>query len=419
MILAMKCRPQHGCETALSGNGLRQTAVAAPQPSDYCVMIVDDSATSRQVIGRLVERLGFRTVLAADGEEAIRRFGERPCDIVLMDVMMPRLDGYEATRRIKAMMGARWVPVLILSALDREEHLVAGLDAGADDYLLKPINHAVLAAKLRSLVRMLSLQRELEETRRRLQHYHDARENEDALAAEIFDQIMKRPGLADPRLHYWIASAGGFSGDILAATEAVNDNFYVLLADATGHGLAAAISVLPLLTQFYDSAGAGVPLERIIYRINTQLCASLPTGRFVAAAFLCLTADRSGALWLGGMPPALLLDAAGNVMRRIPSMHLPLGVEYFLSDEAAPLTCDCRLPNGAQLLLCSDGLLEARNAAGEPFGEERLKAALASAAPAQRLEAIQQALAQHLGGVPPHDDIAVALIDLPAAQPPA
>jgi CheY-like chemotaxis protein len=378
------------------------------------VLVVDDTATNRQILAVFLKKMGHAVDLAVDGADAVAKFAAAAYDIVIMDVMMPVMDGYEATRRIKAICGDHWVPVIFLSALDKDENLVAGLDAGGDDYLHKPVNFVVLEAKLRSLARTLALRRELEATRRNLQSYHDEREAENTLAVEILEQIMQRPGLSDPRLHYWISSASNFSGDILAATTAVNDRFYVLLADATGHGLAAAISVLPLLTQFYDSAGAGVPLERIIHRINTQLCAALPAGRFIAATFVCLERQGTGSeLWIGGMPAALVIDVAGTVIRRFDADNLPLGVDDQLQDAIATTRLDCRYPQGAQLVLYSDGLIEARNAAGEAFGSERLAAALAGAPGAARRDAVKDAVNQHLGTGPAHDDISLLIIDLP------
>lgn len=380
------------------------------------VLVADNTATNRQILAYFLKKLGHTVELAVDGADAVARFTAQPCDIVIMDVMMPVMDGYEATRRIKALCGDQWVPVIFLSALDKDENLVAGLDAGGDDYLPKPVNFTIFEAKLRSLTRTLALRRELDATRRNLQTYHDERESENALAAGILEQIMQRPGLSDPRLRYWINSASSFSGDIVAATVAVNERFYILLADATGHGLAAAISVLPLLTQFYDSAGAGVPIDRIIYRINTQLCAALPTGRFIAATFVCIDPQGSSCeLWLGGLPAALVIDAAGRIVDQLDANNLPLGVDYLPQDAVTTLRLDCRRPDVAQLVLYSDGLVEAQNAAGEAFGIERLARALASAPAATRLDAVKDAVNQHLGTQPAHDDISLILIDLPAA----
>lgn len=389
--------------------------VTAVQADLRChVLVVDDTPTNRQILSVFLKKLGHTVDVAVDGADAVAKFAAAPYDLVIMDVMMPTMDGYEATRRIKALCGERWVPIVFLSALDKDENLVAGLESGGDDYLPKPVNFVVLEAKLRSLIRTLALRRELDATRRNLQRYHDEREAENTLAVGILEQVMQRPGLADPSLHYWISSASSFSGDILAATRAVNGCFYILLADATGHGLAAAISVLPLLTQFYDSAGAGVPLDRIAYRINTQLCATLPVGRFIAASFVCVDpAGKDSMLWLGGMPAPLLIGPDGGVLRSFDANNLPLGVDAFAQENVATLPFACDYPAGSQLVLFSDGLIEAQDPAGEPFGLERLYAALARAPGAGRLDAVKDAVNQHLSAHLAHDDISLLLIDLP------
>ncbi len=389
---------------------------AADVQAELCchVLVVDDTPTNRQILSVFLKKMGHSVDVAVDGADAVAKFAAQPYDLVIMDVMMPVMDGYEATRRIKAMCGERWVPIVFLSALDKDENLVAGLEAGGDDYLPKPVNFVVLEAKLRSLIRALGLRRELDATRAKLQRYYEEREAENSLAVEILEQIMQRPGLADPSLHYWISSASSFSGDILAATQAINGRFYVLLADATGHGLAAAISVLPLLTQFYDSAGAGVPLDRIAYRINSQLCATLPVGRFIAASFVCIDpAGKDSMLWLGGMPAPLLIGPDGGVLHTFDANNLPLGVDAFPPENVATLPFACDYPDGSQLVLFSDGLIEAQDPAGEPFGLERLCAALASAPAARRLDAVKDVVNQHLSAHLAHDDISLLLIDLP------
>jgi CheY-like chemotaxis protein len=390
-------------------------ATAAPAaPNSLHVLVVDDTQTNRQILAVFLRKLGHRVDLAEDGARAVEMFAAVAYDLVIMDVMMPVMDGYEATRRIKAICGERWVPVVFLSALDKDESLVSGLDAGGDDYLPKPVNFVVLEAKLRSLSRTILLYRELEKTRRDLQAYYDERETENLLAVEILDQLMRRPGLVDPTLHYWMSPATHFSGDVAAAARTADGRFYVLLADATGHGLAAAISVLPVLTLFYDIVNICLPVPRLVAKINDQLRAALPVGRFVACACVCVDpAHGECEFWVGGMPAVLLLDAAGQVVREVAATHLPLGIEEMdwraAAGEMLPLPA-----GGGQLVLLSDGLLEARNAAGEEFGRARLHAALAGVPSAQRLEAVRDAIFAHLGEAAPHDDVTLILIDLPA-----
>ncbi len=388
-------------------------ATTTPSPTDRLhVLVVDDTATNRQILAVFLKKLGHSVDVAEDGAQAVAKFSPNVHDLIIMDVMMPVMDGYEATRLIKQSCGERWVPVVFLSALDKDENLVAGFDAGGDDYLAKPLNFVVFEAKLRSLVRTILLRRELEATRQRLQVYHDEREAENRLAAEIFDQLMQRPGLSDPLLHYWMNPASDFSGDIVAAARVDDGRFFALLADATGHGLAAAISELPVLTLFYDMTKSGMPLGRIIAKINAQLRSALPVGSFVVCGCLCIDPARgSTELWLGGLPPALLLDATGHVVREIESEHLPLGIDDLDWRAAAGMTLDA--PPGAQLALFSDGLIEAANAAGEEFGLKRLRAALADVPAAQRLDAVKDAIVGHMGDGAPHDDVTLMLIDLP------
>lgn len=514
--------------------------VAVPAAGDppLKVLVVDDTATNRQILRVFLSKLGYRVELAADGAEAVERFLVDSPDIVLMDVMMPVMDGYEAARIIKNMCGDRWVPVVFVSALDKEENLVMGLDAGGDDYLHKPVSFVVLHAKLRSLERAIRTQRALDENRRRtqaisdnvidgiitideqgliqtvnaatskifgytademvgqdvrmlmpekyraehagqmagylsgapahlvgkgaravegqrksgdvfpldvgitelrfegrrlfvgilrdvteeraaeqrlrenamrLQRYHDAQEEENALAQHIMERQMSRPGLQDPSVQHWLAPAANFSGDVIAAGRGPDGSLYVLLADATGHGLAAAISVLPVLTLFYGFVERGYPLDYIVAELNRQLCATMPSGRFVAASLLWLDEGKGRAhLWQGGMPEVLLLDADGGVKSCFAALELPLGIVDF--DEENAVVSDIELAPGDQFVLFSDGLIEAADGDGNQFGVERLREVLAKSPSGQRVEAIRRAVYAHAGIGPLSDDVSLLVV---------
>ncbi|MDP2794678.1 MAG: fused response regulator/phosphatase [Sulfurisoma sp.] len=387
------------------------------------VLVVDDAAANRRIVSVFLKKMGHEVVLAENGAQAVDTFQAEQPDLVLMDVMMPVMDGFDATRRIKALCGDRWVPVVFLSALDKDENLVVGLDAGGDDYLSKPVNFVVLQAKLRSLGRAIEGQRRLveahlgrkEDERRlkdafaRLQAYHDHQEVENALAADILSRQLTRKGLADPVLASWVAPAAKVSGDVIAAARAPDGELFVMLADATGHGLAASISTLPLLTLFYEMVDWGMALSAIVARINDQLCQALPPSRFVAAAFLAINEQRHRAeVWVGGLPPVLLLDPDGTVTRVLDSNRVPLGIVD--SDGEMSVVESVDLAPGSQFALFSDGLIEAANAAGEPFGMERLLTTLIDAPAERRIAAVQTALGLHLGEAEPHDDVALLLV---------
>ena len=111
-----------------------------PDAAPLLVLVADDNPTDRLILGRLVERLGHRVCLAEDGEQAVSLFVERQPDIVLLDALMPVMDGFEAAREIKQRAGEDLVPVIFLTSLTETDALVKCLEAGGDDFLTKPYN---------------------------------------------------------------------------------------------------------------------------------------------------------------------------------------------------------------------------------------------------------------------------------------
>ncbi|MCK6411500.1 MAG: PAS domain S-box protein [Azonexus sp.] len=504
------------------------------------VLAVDDNRTNLHILQVFLKKLGHRVILAENGEEAVQRFADEEIDVVLLDIMMPVMDGFEASRRIKAMSSERWTPIILLSALNRDENLVEGLEAGADDYLTKPINFVVLEAKLRSVHRTLTLQQQSIDTARReqavadniidaiitiddsgtiatvnrattrifgwsseelvgnnvrmlapephrsahdsyianylsggppkiighereidaqhkdghtfpatlgvtevfldnqrmfigvvrdiserkqaerklqenaslLQAYYDQTQNEQQLAQRLMEKQLHRKGLKDRRLRYKVIPAENFSGDIVAADRSPEGRFYALLADATGHGLPAAISALPVLAIFYRLARLNSTLREMVHELNQQLKESMPIGRFVAATLVCLDEEaKTGEIWVGGTPQAFLFDRWGRASRSFESDNLALGIigNEELDCKPTAFTWDTE----SQLILCSDGLLEAENNNGVQFGTEGLFAAIANTSPEDRFARIESALSKHLQDQLASDDVSLMVIDCP------
>ncbi|MCB1995426.1 MAG: response regulator [Rhodoferax sp.] len=147
-----------------------------PAPSTFArldVLVVDDIDQSRLELTELVERLGHGVVAAAGGEEALQCVRSRLPDLVLLDLLMPDLDGFEVTRRIRQIAPTTWVPVLVTSSLQGDDHFCAALAQGADDYLTRPVNVQLLDAKLRHYARVLRLQRDVAVAMQRQRDIHD------------------------------------------------------------------------------------------------------------------------------------------------------------------------------------------------------------------------------------------------------
>jgi diguanylate cyclase (GGDEF)-like protein len=132
------------------------------------ILIVDDHEDNIDLLRARLEARGYAIDTAMDGEQALARVAQSPPDLILLDVMMPRIDGFEVVRRLKANRDLPFIPIILQTALDSTEHKVEGLDAGADDYITKPINFAELEARVKSMLRIKRLQDALEEREREL-----------------------------------------------------------------------------------------------------------------------------------------------------------------------------------------------------------------------------------------------------------
>jgi len=145
-----------------------QPVAAASTQSAARILVVDDHEDNIELLRARLEAWGYEVETAKDGQEALDAVSAKPPDLILLDVMMPSVDGNEVARRIKQNPALPFIPIIMQTALDSTESKVEGLEAGADDYITKPIEFAELKARLRSMLRIKRLQEELEERERQL-----------------------------------------------------------------------------------------------------------------------------------------------------------------------------------------------------------------------------------------------------------
>ena len=505
----------------------------------FKVLVADDTPANRTLLRAYLGRLGFEIVMAENGQEAVELFESTAPDMVLMDLMMPVMDGFEAIRRIRTQHAEQWVPIFVVSAMDAEQDVVRGLESGADDYLTKPLSYQVFAAKMRNMARALNFQRAREDAIKRevtvsdavidgivtfdvsgsivnlnraanqifavganelkgrhfaslvaederpafalelarciesgagkligrvaevgactpagrrfamelsiselpalerrlfigvvrdissrkqfeqqladdadrLRQYHEEAESEADLAKEIMERHINRDDVDTRGAHLCVLPTARFSGDIVLAARSPSGRLYALLADATGHGLAAAMSGLSVVNYFYQAVASDTPLNEMVAAINDSLRALLPAGRFVSAALACIDeASRSAELWLGGVPDVLHIDEHGELLTRFTSSHLPLGIIDLCKEDCIPARLSWK--GAGRLLLCSDGAIEAIAPGNEEFGYAGVLSAVRQAGTTPALEALTNALGAHLQGQSAHDDVSFLLLDL-------
>ncbi len=375
------------------------------------ILVVDDEENARVMLEQMTSFMGHEAVLARNGLEAVELFTSESPDIVLMDVMMPELDGYKATARIREMPTEKWVPVIYLSALDRGANLLKGLDAGGDDYIVKPVNLAELRAKIKALQRVSDLQDKLTEKRKLLETYYCQAEEEGRIGSHIMHRLNSTAGLQDEALEYWIQPVHHFSGDLVAAARTPDNVLHVMLADAVGHGLPAALNVLPLADAFYSMTQRGFSLARIIGEIDRKIKQLLPVDRFVTATIVSID-EHSGTIevWNGGNPAPVFIDALGGVRRLGKSRQLPLGLLRDHETETMPETLV--IHERGQIIMFSDGLCEAQTANGSYFDCASVSAMLGSVPPEGRLDYIIGEFKSFLGNEPCQDDVSLMLVNI-------
>jgi CheY-like chemotaxis protein len=369
------------------------------------VLIADDDHLSRMVLHAMLKQDGHIVYVADNGQEAVALFEQHQPDIVFMGIMMPHMNGYEATSRIKVLTGERFVPVIFLTAMDDEQGMVQCVECGGDDFLHKPYTHAILHAKIAALERVRQLYTKLQTQKNALASNHRHLQREYAVAEKLFSTIV-HPGCLDAlHLKYLLSPMAIFNGDLLLAARTPSGGLHIMLGDFTGHGLPAAVGAMPLADIFYAMTAKGYAISDIVAEANQKLKAILPTGLFCAAALLDLDATYSQlTVWNGGLPDVLIRQPSGGPLRRLRSQHLPLGVVDNARLDRRVDVLD--LVPGERVYAYTDGVIETSAPTGEMFSQPRLEVYLTQdCVPEQVFETICDGLTAFRAGGPQRDDL--------------
>ena len=361
------------------------------------ILIAEDSAADRLLLSTIVRRQGHQVLTAANGAEAVETFKAQQPDLVLMDALMPVMDGFEAARQIKALAGEALVPIIFLTSLTESEALARCLEAGGDDFLAKPYNQVILAAKIKAMDRLRRLQATVLQQRDLIARHHDYLLNEQRVAKAVFDKVAHSGCLSAPNIRYLQSPYALFNGDLLLAAYTPAGDMHVMLGDFTGHGLPAAVGAMPLAEVFYGMTAKGYGLAETLREMNAKLKRILPVDMFCCATLLRLSfQSRSVEVWNGGMPDGYLHRIATGERTPLPARHLPLGV---LSPQAFDDRTEV-LPMavGDRVFLLSDGVIDTCDANEQLFGVERLQQVFAAnRQPDALFQEIEQALGDFRG----------------------
>lgn len=374
--------------------GVETSPEPAAQASRRRALIVDDVRVERLFLRKTLERFGYDCIEAVNGRDAVDLCAGDLPDFVLMDVEMPVMDGIEACRHIKQAALQRLVPVVFLTAHDREADLIRCLDAGGDDFIAKPVSPAMLRAKLSALGRTAALHADtmLQKQEIDVHRLHLVAEQE--LARTLFNRVVHRGGALLPSVRCSLTPLSIFNGDFVLTARRPSSGIHVLVGDFAGHGLPAAMGAMPVADVFHAMTASGFGIVEIASEINRRLRAILPTGHFLAAALVELDLlDHRLRVWNGGLPDIVLCPTDRRELQRLPSQNLPLGVV----DHAGTEVSIAKVHLGDALFVVSDGFIETQTTTHGAFGIQGMIDAIEPAPLGREHQAVVAAFAAACG----------------------
>ena len=351
--------------------------------SESRVLIVDDVKTNIDI---LVEALRdeYKLSVALDGAAALASVEKNPPDLVLLDIVMPGLDGYEVCRQLRARESMRDVPVMFLSALEDVRNKAQGFEVGGNDYLTKPFEVLEVKARVRSLLKAKAYADAVREAMAR--DLRIAREIQMGILPADLAAATKGTGLD---VHAVIEPAREVGGDLYEVLRVSDNRVVVALGDVSGKGIPAALFMAVAVTVLRTLARQIAEPDEILRRLNDELAEQNPRGMFVTLQCLVFDLEHRQVSCAGaghhqlavlspGRPPRLACPSTGLPAGLMPSN--PIGRETLA------------LEPGETFVLFSDGVSEAMNPEEDFYGEERLLAALATTPGATATETVMRLL---------------------------
>jgi phosphoserine phosphatase RsbU/P len=371
------------------------------------ILVVDDNPVNLQLLVRTLHGSGHRILAAKDGRSAIDIARRARPDLMLLDVMMPELDGFDVCRSLKAEPDTQEIVVIFLSALGDVADKVSGLKLGAVDYITKPIQPEEVLARVETHLTRQFLERELRRSRDLLDHELES-------AATMQRHILPRtlPVHAAVEFAAYYRTSRHAGGDYYDVLDLGSDRYGIMLADVSGHGAPAAIVMAMIRAVLHTLPDVDDP-PAVLSRINEHFRYFWGSRTFATAIYGVLDASsRTLRVSCAGHQPPLLARSAGLVR----PLQIDAVTPLLLMDFGDVPTSTCTFAPGDRLLLYSDGITEREAPDGTMFEEERLSAALAQAAtlrPRATIDSLVADVDAFAGGREPRDDQTLLLIGFP------
>ncbi|MGM0480952.1 MAG: SpoIIE family protein phosphatase [Pseudomonadota bacterium] len=334
------------------------------------ILVVDDQKANQIMLHGLLTQIGHQVTCVDNGSQALAVFAQFEPQIVLLDIIMPVMDGFETAPELKKLSGSVHLPIIFITALEAKDTLLKCLEVGGDDFLSIPFEPVVLKAKINAHARVRELSHSLALTNETLKWHSNRMEREQAVVQHMLHNAMHDNELDQPFVQTFMRSVSAFNGDLCLGKGGPFGNYYLFLGDFTGHGLASATGTLPVAQAFFGMAQRGLSVNDMASELNLRLLNLLPDDMFCAAIIVEFSAGGERlTVWNGGIPDAVILSEHGDLVRLLKSRHMALGI---LPAEQFDHQVEHLVVNRNDYLVAfTDGVIEIQVPTGGMLGEER------------------------------------------------
>ncbi|RBP78843.1 histidine kinase-like protein [Shewanella putrefaciens] len=362
--------------------------VSLTQPEHF-ILVIDDDAIASQRISDFIHSKGYNVIVCSDLEEGLFEITQNTVDLILINYWLK--DGTALALLDKLNKDKKETPVIVMSETKENQSVLACFRMGVLDFVVKPINVEIFWYKVECLLTRVQLQHKVEHQRIELEKMLYEKAREEHMARHLFEHLVNIDNTDFDFVHTYCQASANFSGDIILNGIAPNGNFFLILADSTGHGLSAAMPIMRVASTFRAMVSKGFSLVTFIYELNAKLHRENPEDRFVACIILEADFNRNKLhIWNGGMPPVYIQtegidfltnhniketdhsrSVSNQSIDKFKSTNMALGIlppHTFIADI---VTVD--LPSHGHACLFSDGLIEQYTHDGNPFGIDKLK----------------------------------------------
>ncbi len=361
------------------------------------ILIVDDNPTNVDIFQARLAANNYETITAADGEEGLAKARELQPDLILLDIMMPKMDGLEVCRHLRADTSLPFMPIILVTAKADSKDVVAGLEAGGDEYLTKPVDHAALVARVKSMLRIKSL--------------HDTVLEQSAQLRAQLETATKIQSLFWPKIpelkaggHIWAKSVPAIyvGGDLYDVIPLPDDSLLAYVADVSGKGVPAALIMAALSTNIRSEALIQSEVDKLLETVNNTLYSLISEEGFFATIVIARYWPASGKMQLalgGHLQPVWI---TGNRMGNLPPLK---GISIGVTSDVTYEKQEMMLSPGESILFFSDGVIEAENENNELFGNGRLIDSIKNINGPPWGEGLLNTISQWRGGAKASDDL--------------